>query len=64
MMEFHYDVIHKEFENKYKLLYQDTDSLVYKIQNPNIYEWIKNHKHYLDLSDSLRPDLKDDGNKY
>jgi hypothetical protein len=46
-----------------KLLYQDTDSLVYKIQNPDIYEWIKNHKHYFDLSDSLRKDLKDDGNK-
>ena len=40
MMEFHHDVIHKEFANKYKLLYQDIDSLVYKIQNPDIYEWI------------------------
>ena len=34
-----------------------------KIQNPDIYEWVKNHKHYFDLSDNLRPDLKDDGNK-
>ena len=63
MMEFHYDVIHNEFENKYKLLYQDTDSLVYNIEHPDIYEWIKNNKHYFDLSDSLRRDLKDNGNK-
>jgi hypothetical protein len=62
MMEFHY-VIHKEFDNKYKLLYQDTDSLVYNTQTPDLYEWIKNNKHYFDLSDSLRPDLMDDGNK-
>ena len=63
MMDFHYNTIHKEFENKYKLLYQDTDSLVYKIETDDLYEWIKTNKHYFDLSDSLRPDLKDDGNK-
>ena len=32
MMEFHYDVINKEFENKYDLIYSDTDSLVYNIK--------------------------------
>ena len=63
MMDFHYNTIHKEFENKHQLLYQDTDSLVYKIQNPELYDWIKNNKQYFDLSDSLRPDLKDNGNK-
>ena len=63
MMEFNYNVIHKEFENKYKLLYQDTDSLVYNFQHPDLYKWIKHNKHYFDLSDSLRPDLKDDTNK-
>ena len=45
------------------MLYQDTDSLVYKIENDDIYDWIQHNKHYFDLSDSLRPDLKDDGNK-
>ena len=34
MMEFHYDVMHKHFKGKHKVIYQDTDSLVYKIENP------------------------------
>ena len=45
------------------MIYSDTDSLVYDIFTPDIYEWIKNNKHYFDLSDSMRPDLKDDANK-
>ena len=40
-MEFHYDVIHKEFENKYDLIYSDTDSMVYNIKTNNVYDWIK-----------------------
>ena len=63
MMEFHYDVIEKNFKNKYNLLYSDTDSLVYRIEHPDIYEWIKNNKDYFDLSSSERPDLKDGANK-
>ena len=62
-MEFHYGVIEKEFKNKYELLYSDTDSLVYNFKHPHIYEWIKNKKQHFDLSDSLRPDLKDNTNK-
>jgi hypothetical protein len=63
MMEFHYNVIEKEFCNKYDLIYSDTDSLVYRIEHPDIYEWIKENKNYFDLSDSLKPDLKDNTNK-
>jgi hypothetical protein len=63
MMDFHYNAIHKEFENSYKLLYQDTDSLVYKIEHHDLYDWIKNNKQHFDLSDSYRPDLKDNLNK-
>ena len=62
MMKFHYDVIHKEFENKHDLLYSDTDSLVYNIKDPDIYEWMKNNKQHFDLSDSKRKDLKNDDN--
>ena len=58
MMEFHYNVIHKEFEGKYNLLYSDTDSLIYDIRDPDIYKWIGNNKDHFDLSDSLRPELK------
>ena len=58
MMEFHYDVIHENFKDKYNLIYSDTDSLVYSIQHHDIYEWIKNNNQHVDLSDSLRPDFK------
>ena len=63
MMEFHYEVIHKNFNNNYNLLYSDTDSLIYSINHDDIYEWIKNNKHCFDLFDSLRPDLQDNSYK-
>ena len=62
MMQFHYDTIENEFQNKYELIYSDTDSMVYNFKHPNIYEWIKNKKIF-DLSESERPDLKDNTNK-
>ena len=63
MMDFHYNVINKEFENKHNLIYSDTDSLVYSIENEDIYEWVKNNKSHFDLSDSIRPDMKDNTNE-
>ncbi|MFM7986784.1 MAG: hypothetical protein ACKPKO_46465, partial [Candidatus Fonsibacter sp.] len=63
MMQFHYDTIQKNFEGQYNLIYSDTDSLVYSIQNVDIYEWIKQNKQHFDLSDSIRPDMKDNTNK-
>ena len=63
MLDFHYNVINNEFEKKYNLIYSDTDSLVYNIKSPDLYDWIKNNKQHFDLSDSLRTDLKDDANK-
>ena len=63
MMKFHYDVIHHSFEGRYNLIYSDTDSLVYNIQHNNIYQWIKGSKTHLDLSDSIRDNLKDNENK-
>ena len=62
MMDFHYNTIHNNFEGKYNLLYSDTDSLVYSIQHDDIYAWIKQSKQHFDLSDSIRPDLKDNTN--
>ena len=49
--------------NKNELIYSDTDSLVYNIKHPDVYDWIKNNKHHFDLSESERPDLKDNTNK-
>jgi len=63
MMKFHYDVIETKFENKYDLIYSDTDSLVYRIETPDIYKWMKDNKTHFDLSDSCLSWLKDDENK-
>ena len=60
---FHYNTVSTNFEGKYNLLYSETDSLVYSIQHDDIYEWIKNNKQHFDLSDSIRPDMKDNTNK-
>ena len=63
MMNFHYNVIHRNFEGRYNLLDSDTDSLIYSMQHEDIYEWMKDNKQYFDLSESLRPDLHDNTNK-
>ena len=63
MMKFHYEVIQKQFDDKADLLYSDTDSLVYSIEHEDIFEWIKENREHFDLSDSIRPDLKDNTNK-
>ena len=62
MMKSHYDIIHNRFEGRYNLIYSDTDSLVYNIQHDNIYQWIKYNKSHVDVSDSVREELKDDEN--
>ena len=63
MMNFHYNVIHKEFEGKYNLIYSDTDSFVYNIEHPDIYQWVSDNKQHFDLSDSLNKDIQDNMNK-
>ena len=63
MVKFYYEVIHKNFQGNYNLIYTDTDSLVYDIRHHDIYEWIRQHREHFDLSDSKRPDLQDDTNK-
>jgi hypothetical protein len=63
MMDFHYNTIQKNFESNYNLIYSDTDSLVYSIQHPDIYQWIKDNGQHFDLSDSKREDMRDNTNK-
>ena len=63
MMNFHYNVINKEFEGKYNLIYSDTDSFVYNIEHPDIYKWVGENNKYFDLSDSLNSEIKNDNNK-
>jgi hypothetical protein len=58
MMKFHYEVINKQFENKHKLIYSDTDSMVYNIQHNDIYDWMRNNKQHFDLSDCVKQGWK------
>jgi hypothetical protein len=64
MLEFRYNVIDKQFGDRAKLIYSDTDSFVYEIEHEDIYDWQKQNEHeWFDLSDSKRLDLKSDKNK-
>ena len=38
MYEFHYDYIKNKYDNKSKLLFTDTDSLMYDIKTEGVYE--------------------------
>ncbi|XP_069364145.1 uncharacterized protein [Maniola hyperantus] len=52
MYEFHYNYMVKKFNKKIKLLYTDTDSLIYQIFTDNFYEDIKcDLINYFDTSD-------------
>ena len=59
MMKFVYEVIHSNFDGRYKIVYSVTDSLVIDIKHPDIYEWIKENKQHFDLAESNRVDTKD-----
>jgi hypothetical protein len=63
MLKFHYEVMEKQFGEKAKVVYSDTDSYVYEIEHPNIYEWMKENKTWFDLSKCKREDLRCDENK-
>ena len=63
MMRLHSEVIHKNFEGRYNLIYTDTYSLVYAIKHHDIFNWISQHMEHFDLSDNRRPELQDDTNK-
>ena len=50
MHEFHYDYIKNKYDNKSKLLFTDTDSLMYEIKTKDVYEDFSSNKEMFDLS--------------
>jgi hypothetical protein len=44
MLEFRYDVLYKQFGDKAKLIYSDTDSIVYESEHEDIYKWEKENE--------------------
>ncbi len=50
MFQMHYDVIRKQFKDRARLLFTDTDSLCYQIQSGDINEELLNIRDHLDTS--------------
>ena len=50
MYQFHYDYVLKTF-NSVKLLFTDTDSLVYEIKDSNVYDQCFENKHLFDFTE-------------
>ena len=61
--QFHYDYVLKTFKDV-KLLFTDTDSLVYEIKNGNVYDQCFKYKHLFDFSGYSKDSIYyDDFNK-
>ena len=50
MYEFHYDYIKNKYGNNSRLLFTDTDSLVYEIKTEDAYEDFNNNKEMFNFS--------------
>ena len=50
MYVFHYDYIKNKYDNKSKLLFPDTDSLMYEIKTDDDYEDFNSDKEIFDFS--------------
>ena len=53
MDEFHYDYVRNKYDNKSKLLFTNTDSLMYEIKTEDVCEDFSSDKEILDFSNYL-----------
>ena len=64
MYEFHYDYIKNKCDNKSKLLFTDTDSLMYEIKTEDVYKRFNCDKEMFDFSNySTKLKYYDDSSK-
>ena len=50
LYEFHYDYIKNKYDNKSKIFFTDTDSVMYEIKTENVSEDFSSNKEMLDSS--------------
>ena len=64
MYKFHYDYIKTKYGNNSKLLFTDTDSLMYQIKTEDVYKDFSDDKEMFDLSNySTKSKYYDNSNK-
>ena len=64
MYEFHYDYVKNKYGNNSKLLFTDTDSLMYEIKTKDVCEDFSSNKEKFDLNDySTKSQYYNDSNK-
>ena len=64
MFEFHYDYIKNKNDNKFKLLFTHTSSLMYVIKTEDVYEDFSSDKEMFNLSNcSTKSKCYDNSNK-
>ena len=64
MYEFHYDYIENKYDNKSKLLFTDTDNLIYETKAEDVYKDFRSNKEMFDFSNySSKSKYYDDSNK-
>ena len=50
MYEFRYNYVKNKYDNNSRLLFTDTETLMYKIKTEDVYVDCKNHKETFDFS--------------
>ena len=53
MYEFHYDYIKNKYGNNSRLLFTDTDSLMYESKTEDVYKDFSNNKNMFDFNNYL-----------
>ena len=62
MLNFHYDYIKPKYGEQATLIYTDTDSFVYSIETPDLYQDQYNDRHLFDLSNVVIEKFNDKSN--
>ena len=63
MYEFHYDLFKSNYGNNWRLLFADTDSLMYEIKTEDVYENFSKDKEMFNFSNYSAKSKYDDSNK-